>query len=75
MMGRITNGGFNMRSRPLSVVAVGVGLGESLGLAVGDGEVSGDAVGDGDVSGLGDVEAASRVKVAHGPGGTVAHRW
>jgi hypothetical protein len=74
MIGRITNGGFNMRSRPLILVAAGVGLGESLGLAVGDGEVSGDAVGEGDVSGLGDVDAACRVKVAQGPGGTLAQR-
>lgn len=49
MMGRMTNGGFNIASRPPLVAATGVGLGDSLGLAVGDGEV----VGEGDAPGVG----------------------
>jgi hypothetical protein len=48
MIGRITNGGFNIRSMPLSVAATGVGLAVSVGLAVGDGLVSGDGDADGD---------------------------
>lgn len=76
MMGRITNGGFNMRSIPLSVEATGVGLDVSnVGLAVGDGEVSGDGDADGDGSGVGVVASAWSVKVAQGFGGTLAHRW
>ena len=72
MIGRITNGGFNMRSMPLSVVATGVGLAVSVGLAVGDGLVSGDGVGDG--CGVGVTATACSVKLAHGFGGTLAHR-
>jgi hypothetical protein len=53
----MTNGGFNITSRPLRVAAAGVGLGEALGLGVGDGEVSG--VGDGDGEGLGDGDATA----------------
>ena len=64
MIGRITNGGFNIRSRPLSVAAAGVGLAVSVGLAVGDGLVSGEADGEGDAEGV--AATAWSVKVAHG---------
>ena len=71
MMGKITNGGFNIASKPLAVVATGVGLGASaVGLAVGDAVVSGD--GDGDAPGVG--AGACRVKLAQGFGGTLAQR-
>ena len=74
MIGRITNGGFNIRSMPLRVGATGVGLDVSaLGVAVGDGEVSGDA--DGDGCGVGVTATACSVKLAQGFGGTLAHRW
>jgi hypothetical protein len=74
MIGRITNGGFNMRSRPLLVAATGVGLGDSgVGLSLGDGDTSGD--GDGDASGVAVGAGACRSKLAHGLGGTLAHRW
>src|ERR1700682_2755511 len=71
MMGRMTNGGFIITSRPLTVAATGVGLGEPLGLDVGEGEVSGDgdALGDGE----GDAVAAWRLKLAQGFGSTLAH--
>lgn len=72
MMGRITNGGFNIASKPLGVVAMGVGLGESVGLAVGDGEVSGE--GDGDAPEVGVGVGGCRVKLAQGFGGTLAQR-
>jgi hypothetical protein len=75
MIGRITNGGFNIRSMPLSVAATGVGLAVSVGLGVGDGLVSGDADGDGDGWGVGVTATACRVKLAQGFGGTLAHRW
>lgn len=75
MIGRITNGGFNMTSKPLLVAATGVGLGESeVGLAVGDGEVSAEGDGDDDASGVGDAVGGCRVKLAQGPGGTLAQR-
>ena len=73
MMGRITNGGFNIALKPFDVAATGVGLGDSaVGLAVGDGDVSGE----GDVSavGVGVGVGGCRVKLAHGLGGTLAHR-
>ena len=74
MMGRITNGGFNMRSKPVLAAASGVGLGEpGVGLAVGEKDVSGD--GDGEVSGVTVAVGACRSKLAHGMGGTLAHRW
>jgi hypothetical protein len=71
MIGRITKGGLVIRSKPLSLGATGVGLGESVGLAVGEGEVSGD--GDGESVGVGLAAAACNVKVAQGLGGTLAH--
>src|SRR5260370_37611439 len=73
MTGRITNGGFNMRSMPLSVAATGVGLAVSVGLAVGDGPVSGDGVGGG--CGVGVAATACSVKLAHGFGGGLVGRW
>ncbi len=67
-MGRKTNGGLVITSKPLSAAA-------GLGLAVNAGVFSGDA--DGDSDGLGDGDArtgvgASRVNVAHGFGTTFA---
>ena len=78
MIGRITNGGFNIRSRPLGVAASRVGVAVSaLGLALGDGLVSGDGDGESAGVGLGAGEAAGAwsVKLAQGLGGTLAHRW
>ncbi len=72
MMGRITNGGFIIRSRPLSVAAAGVGLAVSEGLAVGEGLTSGEA--DGEAWGVGVAVTACSVKLAQGFGGTLAHR-
>ena len=69
MIGRNTNGGFVMRSKPLSVAATGVGLASGLGLSVGDGEGSGEGE-----AGVGEVAAACSVKLAHGLGCTLAHR-
>jgi hypothetical protein len=68
MIGRKTSGGLEMTSRPL-IAATGV----ALGLSDGDdeGEAVADGDGDGDADGEGEVEADS-VKVAHGPGGTLA---
>jgi hypothetical protein len=78
MIGRITNGGFNITSRPLGVAASRVGVAVSaLGLALGDGLVSGDGDGesDGDGCGVGVTATPCRVKLAHGFGRTLAHRW
>jgi hypothetical protein len=77
MIGRITNGGFMITSRPLIVAAAGLGLAVSVGPAVAEGV--GDSDGDGDSDGEGDGEgvgvAASSVKLAQGNGATLAHRW
>ena len=54
MIGRITNGGLVITSRPLSVAGAGVGLGDPVGVGVGEGE--GDTSGEGDA--LGDAVAA-----------------
>ena len=76
MIGRITKGGFNIRSRPLGVGATRVGVAVSaLGLELGDGLVSGDGESDGDGWGEGEAASAWRVKLAHGFGRTLAHRW
>jgi hypothetical protein len=72
MMGRMTNGGLKMTSRPLTVVATGVAIGEAVALSVGDGEVSGD--GEGDTSGVGVVGGPCSAKVAQGLGATFAQR-
>src|ERR1700674_1776041 len=66
--GRNTNGGLEMTSKPFSVAATGVGLMDGVVVASGVGE--GDALGLGD--GNGEVVAASRVKLAHGFGATLA---
>ena len=77
MIGRITNGGFIIESRPLGAAATRVGLAVSVGLAIDDGLVSGDGDGESAGVGLGAGEAAgaSSVKLAQGLGGTLAHRW
>ncbi len=68
MIGRKTNGGFEMTSRPL-IVAAGVEPDVRAALASGVGEGDSPGVGLGDGVGVG----ASRVKLAHGDGGTLAH--
>src|ERR1700694_5855745 len=66
--GRNTNGGLGITSKPVSGAATGGGLMEGVVVASGVGE--GDALGLGD--GNGEVVAASRVKLAHGFGATIA---
>jgi hypothetical protein len=72
MIGRKTSGGLVMASRPL-MAATGVALGDGLGLSLGVGE--GDSVGvgdaDGEADGVGD-DVPCSVKLAHGPGDTLA---
>ena len=70
-IGRKTNGGLEITSKPLSVAATGEDDGVSVTVTVGDGE--GDSLGVGD--GEGDVGGALMVKLAHGLGCTLAHRW
>ena len=67
MIGKITNGGLVMTSRPL--IAAGDGVAASVGRGLGEGE--GGSVGDGDATGDGEA-VASRVKSAQGVGGTLA---
>lgn len=72
MIGMKTNGGRVIRSMPLRVAATGVGLASWVGEALADGEGDGDVSGDGDGDGVG--VAATRVKLAHGNGATLAQR-
>lgn len=69
-MGRKTNGGREMMSKPLSVDVIRAGVAVRLGVCSGDvvgrGESLGEAVGDGEAV------AESRAKFAHGLGGTLA---
>jgi hypothetical protein len=69
-IGRNTNGGLEMMSKPLSVAPTGVGLGVVVAVAPGEGDGEGDSVGEGE--GEGDVAGASIVKFAHGFGCTLA---
>jgi hypothetical protein len=69
VIGRNTNGGFEITSKPLSVAPTGVGLGVVVALASGDGDGDSVGVGEGD----GEVAGASMVNVAHGLGCTLAH--
>jgi len=74
IIGRKTNGGFvitssPLRSPPFTVSATGDALG--LGLGDADGVDTGD--GEGTAGGVG-VGGPCNVKLAHGPGCTVAHR-
>jgi hypothetical protein len=72
MTGTNTNGGRVMRSMPLSVVATGVGLASAVAAALGEGD--GDVSGEGEGDGVGVGVAATRVKLAHGKGATLAQR-
>ena len=67
-MGRKTNGGLVITSKPLRA-ATGLGLAVNAGVLSGDADGDGDGLGDGDAgTGVG----ATRVNVAHGLGGTLA---
>jgi len=74
MIGRKTSGGFVITSNPprppLTVNVSGDALG--LGLPLGDADGVGAGEGDGGAGGVG-VGGPCNVKLAHGPGGTVAH--
>jgi hypothetical protein len=74
MIGTKTNGGRVIRSMPLRVAATGEGLVRSVGAALADGDGDGDVSGDGDGDGDGVGVAATRVKLAHGKGATLAQR-
>lgn len=75
MIGRKTSGGFVITSSPLrpplTVNVSGDALG--LGLPLGDADAVGDGEGDGEDGGVG-VGGPCKVKLAHGRGGTLAHR-
>src|SRR5712692_2861199 len=68
-MGRNTNGGLEITSKPFSVVPTGVALGVTVGLT--SGEALGDALGEGEGEGVG---GPLMVKLAHGLGATLAQR-
>src|SRR5690348_14152411 len=70
MIGRKTNGGLEMTSKPFSVPLIGVGLAPAVAEAVGEGESDGVGSAEGDADGEG--AAATSVKLAHGLGGTLA---
>src|SRR5579872_6965417 len=71
-IGRNTNGGREITSKPLSVVVIGVGLADGLALATGEDDGVGESEGVGDGDGEGEAGGSS-VKSAHGLGATLAH--
>src|SRR5258708_5169413 len=73
MMGRITNGGFIIRSRALSVAPAGVGLAVSGGRPGGAGPTSGGA--GGGARGGGGAAARGTGKPRRGGGGARAVMW
>ena len=74
MIGRKTNGGFVITSSPLRPPPFTVSAtGEALGVGLGEGEGLATAEGDGTAGGVG-VGGPCKLKPAHGPGATLAHR-
>lgn len=75
MIGRKTNGGLVMTSSPLRPPLIVSATGDALGLGLGDADADGvgTADGDGGAGGVGVGDPCS-VKVAHGRGGTLAHK-
>ncbi|TMF35001.1 MAG: hypothetical protein E6I27_16805 [Chloroflexi bacterium] len=69
-IGRNTNGGLEMTSKPLSEVEIRAGVATKAGVS--SGEADGDGDSDGVGEGEGDALAAWRVKFAHGLGCTLA---
>ena len=72
-IGRKTNGGREITSKPLRLFVIRAGVATSAGVCPGEADGDGDpSVGEGD----GDGEAVEdwTVKFAHGWGGTLAHR-
>ena len=74
MIGRKTNGGLVITSKPLCPELVVSTTGDALGVGDGDSDGVGDGEGDGDAAGVG-VGGPWRVKLAQGFGGTLAQRW
>ncbi len=74
MIGRNTKGGLVITSRPLRPEFVVSTTGDALGVGDGDSDAVGEGEGEGDAAGVG-VGGPWRVKLAHGFGGTLAHRW
>jgi hypothetical protein len=73
IIGRKTNGGVVITSSPLRSPETVNATGDALGLALGDGDGVGMAESDGAAGGVG-VGGPCNVKLAHGLGGTLAHR-
>lgn len=71
-IGRNTKGGRVMTSKPLREVLTRAGVATRVGLVEGA-EGLGESSGEGDAEGDGDAVACS-AKVAHGFGGTLAHK-
>ena len=74
MIGKKTNGGLVITSSPLRPEFVVSMTGDALGVGDGDSDGVGEGDGEGEEAGVG-VGGPCRVKLAHGFGGTLAHRW
>ena len=74
MIGKKTNGGLVITSSPLRAEFVVSITGDALGVGDGDSDGVGEGDGEGEAAGVG-VGEPSRVKLAQGFGGTLAHRW
>ena len=73
MIGKKTKGGLVITSSPLRPEFVVSTTGDALGVGDGDSDGVGEGEGEGDAAGVG-VGGPWRVKLAHGFGGTLAHR-